>query len=235
MPRLDARPRTRGAPSRASEECCGALGRASKGGPPDRRVPSRRASLAANRFFVSTGAADRPSGRSRPLLRPLIRDRDKIFGAVLDRRVENLGLTQLRIAPRRPWQNGFAERWVGTARREIVDHVIVLGEHHLRRILREYVGYYNADRPHMSLRGDAPMRRKGPAAIDGPCRRAADVCEPLCRTASCWRSTRFSATRLARGPSGFPGKHVFRHHMAHSRYQDAPELAWRFPRHPGLV
>jgi transposase InsO family protein len=89
----------------------------------------------------------------------LIRDRDKIFGAAFDRRVDNLGLTQLRIAPRSPWQNGFAERWVGTARREIVDHVIALGEHHLRRILREYVAYYNADRPHMSLEGDAPTRR----------------------------------------------------------------------------
>jgi putative transposase len=89
----------------------------------------------------------------------LIRDRDKIFGAAFDRRVGSLGLTQLRIAPRSPWQNGFAERWVGTARREIVDHVIVLGEHHLRRILRQYVAYYNADRPHMSLGGDAPMRR----------------------------------------------------------------------------
>ncbi len=92
-------------------------------------------------------------------LERLVRDRDKIFGAAFDRRVDNLGLAQLRIAPRSPWQNGFAERWVGTARREIVDHVIVLGEHHLRRILREYVAYYNADRPHMSLEGDAPMPR----------------------------------------------------------------------------
>jgi putative transposase len=90
----------------------------------------------------------------------LIRDRDRIFGAAFDRRVDNLGLKQLRIAPRSPWQNGFAERWVGTARREIVDHVIALGEHHLRRILREYVAYYNADRPHMSLGGDAPMQRE---------------------------------------------------------------------------
>jgi putative transposase len=89
----------------------------------------------------------------------LIRDRDKIFGAAFDRRVDNLRLTQFRIAARSPWQNGFAERWVGTARREIVDHVIVLSEHHLRRILRAYVAYYNADRPHMSLGGDAPMRR----------------------------------------------------------------------------
>ena len=90
----------------------------------------------------------------------LIRDRDKIFGVAFDRRVENLGLTQMRIAPRSPWQNGFAERWVGTARREIVDHVIVLSEHHLRRILREYLAYYNADRPHMSLGGDAHCRAR---------------------------------------------------------------------------
>jgi transposase InsO family protein len=89
----------------------------------------------------------------------LIRDRDKIFGAAFDRRVDNLGLTQFRIAARCPWQNGFAERWVGTARREIVDHVIALGEDHLRRILRAYVAYYNADRPHMALGGDVPMRR----------------------------------------------------------------------------
>ena len=92
-------------------------------------------------------------------LERLVRDRDKIFGTAFDRRVDNLGLARLRIALRSPWQNGFAERWVGTARREIVDHVIVLGEHHLRRLLREYVAYYNADRPHMSLEGDAPMPR----------------------------------------------------------------------------
>jgi transposase InsO family protein len=97
----------------------------------------------------------------------LVRDRDKIFGAAFDRRVQNLGLTQLRIAPRSPWQNGFAERWVGTARREITDHVIVLGEHHLRRILREYIAYYNADRPHTSLDGDAPMRREVQPASTG--------------------------------------------------------------------
>ena len=89
----------------------------------------------------------------------LIRDRDAIFGAAFDRRVENLNLKQFRTAPRSPWQNGFAERWVGTARRELVDHVIVLGEHHLRRMLREYARYYDADRTHMSLAGDAPPHR----------------------------------------------------------------------------
>jgi putative transposase len=89
----------------------------------------------------------------------LIRDRDGIYGAELDARVEHLGIEQLRIAPRSPWQNGFAERWVGTLRRELLDHVIVLGERHLLRLVREHVGYYNSDRPHMSLGGDSPTPR----------------------------------------------------------------------------
>ena len=63
------------------------------------------------------------------------------------------------FAPRSPWQNGFAERCVGTLRREVLDHVIVLGERHLLRLLRAYVAYYNVDRPHMSLDGDAPIAR----------------------------------------------------------------------------
>jgi transposase InsO family protein len=64
----------------------------------------------------------------------LVRDRDAIFGTVFDARVENLGIRQFRIAPRSPWQNGFAERWVGTLRREQLDHVIVLGERHRLRL-----------------------------------------------------------------------------------------------------
>ena len=89
----------------------------------------------------------------------LIRDRDGIYGVAFDRRVNNLGIVQLRTAPRSPWQNGFVERLVGTLRRELVDHLIVLNERHLLRCLDEYLGYYNADRPHMSLDGDAPARR----------------------------------------------------------------------------
>jgi transposase InsO family protein len=89
----------------------------------------------------------------------LIRDRDKIFGATFDRRVENLGLRQLRIAPRSPWQNGYAERLVGTFRRELTDHLIVLGERHLLRCVREYAKFYNEERTHMSLDGDAPAGR----------------------------------------------------------------------------
>ena len=89
----------------------------------------------------------------------LVRDRDKIFGAAFDRRVDNLGIRQLRIAPRSPWQNGYAERLVGTFRRELTDHLIVLNERHLLLSVREYANFYNADRPHMSLDGDAPSGR----------------------------------------------------------------------------
>jgi putative transposase len=89
----------------------------------------------------------------------LIRDRDGIYGAAFDKRVSGLGLEQIRIAPRSPWQNGYAERFVGTLRRELLDHAIVLGEHHLLRLVREHARYYNQDRPHMSLSDDAPVTR----------------------------------------------------------------------------
>jgi transposase InsO family protein len=89
----------------------------------------------------------------------LIRDRDGIFGAVFDTRVDHLGIRQIKIAPRSPWQNGYAERFVGTLRRELLDHLIVVGERHLLRAARDYVAYYNNDRPHMSLHGDAPVSR----------------------------------------------------------------------------
>jgi len=88
----------------------------------------------------------------------LVRDRDKIFAAAFDRRVKNLGIRQLRISPRSPWQNGYAERLVGTFRRDLTDHLIVLGER-LLRCVRQYAKYYNEDRPHMSLGGDAPTGR----------------------------------------------------------------------------
>ncbi len=89
----------------------------------------------------------------------LIRDRDAIYGGAFDARVRNLGIEQLRTSAKSPWQNGYAERWVGTLRRELLDHVIVLGERHLLRLVRRHAAYYNEDRPHMGLDGDAPVTR----------------------------------------------------------------------------
>ena len=72
--------------------------------------------------------------------------------------ISGLGLDPKRTAFQSPWQNGTAERFVGTVRRELLDHVVVLGEDHLRRLLREYVDYYNAERVHTAI-GDAPEGR----------------------------------------------------------------------------
>ena len=73
----------------------------------------------------------------------MIRDRDRIYGAVVTRRLRAMGIRDKPIAPASPWQNGFAERLIGSIRRECVDHMIVLGEAHLCRILRSYACYYN--------------------------------------------------------------------------------------------
>jgi putative transposase len=89
----------------------------------------------------------------------MVRDRDRIYGAAFDARVDHLSIETVKISPRSPWQNGYAERWVGTLRRELLDHVIVLGERHLLRLVRHHVAYYNEDRPHMALQGDAPVAR----------------------------------------------------------------------------
>ena len=70
-----------------------------------------------------------------------------------------MGIRDKPIAPRSPWQNGFAERLIGSIRRECVDHVVALGEAHLRRILQAYAGYYNDVRTHRSLDKDAPFSR----------------------------------------------------------------------------
>jgi transposase InsO family protein len=89
----------------------------------------------------------------------LIRDRDRIYGAVVTRRLRAMGIRDKPTAPASPWQNGFAERLIGSIRRECLDHVIVFGEAHLRRILRSYACYYNDIRTHRSLDKDAPVSR----------------------------------------------------------------------------
>src|SRR5450631_3475515 len=91
--------------------------------------------------------------------RYLIRDRDRIYGSIVTRRMRAMGIRDKPTARASPWQNGFAERLIGSIRRECVDHFVVLGEAHLRRILRAYAGYYNNIRTHRSLAKDAPVSR----------------------------------------------------------------------------
>ena len=81
----------------------------------------------------------------------LIRDRDRIYGTIVTRRLRSMGIRDKPIAPASPWQNGFAERLIGSIRRECVDHLIVLSEAHLGQILRAYARYYNDIRTHWSL------------------------------------------------------------------------------------
>jgi transposase InsO family protein len=91
--------------------------------------------------------------------RYMIRDRDRIYGAVVTRRLRAMGIRDKPIAPASPWQNGFAERLIGSIRRECLDHIIVFGEAHLRRILKSYALYYNETRTHLALDKDAPLSR----------------------------------------------------------------------------
>ena len=91
--------------------------------------------------------------------RYMLRDRDGIYGAYFKRRVAGLDIEQVPTAPRSPWQSPYVERVIGSIRRECLDHVIVLDERHLRRILREYVDYYHSCRTHLSLEKDAPEQR----------------------------------------------------------------------------
>ena len=88
----------------------------------------------------------------------LIHDSDAIFSNRVTEAIDQLGMKPKRTAYRSPRRNGTAERWVGTVRRELLDHVIVIDQSHLRRLLREYVEYYNGDRVHTRLR-DSPVGR----------------------------------------------------------------------------
>src|SRR5882724_62061 len=83
--------------------------------------------------------------------RYLIRDRDRVFGELFVRRLRSMGIRDRPTSPRSPWQNGFAERLIGSIRRECLDHVVVFGERHLRHILLSYMKYYNPASQHPSI------------------------------------------------------------------------------------
>jgi transposase InsO family protein len=89
----------------------------------------------------------------------LLRDRDQIYGEDFRQRVHGMQIEEVITAAHSPWQNAYVERLIGSIRRECLDHVIVLGERHLRRILHDYFEYYHRTRTHLSLAKDAPERR----------------------------------------------------------------------------
>ena len=91
--------------------------------------------------------------------RYLLRDRDGIYGIQFQRKVQSMGIEEALTAPRSPWQNAFVERVIGSIRRDCLDHVIVLNERHLKRILNRYFVYYHRWRTHLSLEKDTPESR----------------------------------------------------------------------------
>ncbi len=98
-----------------------------------------------------------PCGEEPRFLR---RDGDAIYGEVCRKKLKALGIEEVVSAPKSPWQNPFRERIIGSLIRGCTDHIIPLGERHLMRALRDYVGsYYNVSRCHLSLDGDAPIHR----------------------------------------------------------------------------
>ncbi len=99
--------------------------------------------------------------------RYLLRDRDGVYGRAFSERVRGLGIEEVKTAPRSPWQNPYVERLNGTFRRELTDHVVVLGERHLLRLLSEYVTYYHEARCHLSLGKDSPHGREVQGAERG--------------------------------------------------------------------
>ena len=97
--------------------------------------------------------------------RYLLRDRDAVYGVVFLSRAQAMGIHEVKTAPRSPWQNPYVERLIGTLRRECLDHMVVLNETHLRRLLRNYLTYYHGCRTHLALEKDAPEPRAVGASI----------------------------------------------------------------------
>jgi transposase InsO family protein len=95
----------------------------------------------------------------------LIFDRGANFNQEVIDTVKIFGIQPKRTSFRSPWQNGVAERWVGNCRRDLLDHVIVVNERHLKRLMNEYVRYYHADRTHLALAKGTPAGRKAEDSV----------------------------------------------------------------------
>ena len=100
--------------------------------------------------------------------RYLLRDRDRIFGDEFTKQVKDMGIEEVLSAPRSPWQRAYVERLIGTLRRECLDHLVVLNEAHLKRILSHFLDYYHTSRCHMALDDNAPIPRALQPPVLGP-------------------------------------------------------------------
>ena len=127
--------------------------------------------LAHHRRVVHVNVADAPTAQwtAQQIVeafpwdtapRYLLRERDGLYGVVFSRRVHSLGIREVKTAPRSPWQNPYVERLIGTLRRECLDHMVVLNEIHLRRLLRDYLLHYHSARTHLPLETDAAEPRR---------------------------------------------------------------------------
>jgi transposase InsO family protein len=97
--------------------------------------------------------------KSPKYIKYMILDHDTIFSTLVTRTLKSLGIVPVRTSIRSPWQNGIAERWIGSCRRELLDHVIILNQNQLYKLLEEYVDYYHNDRTHYNLNKDPPLGR----------------------------------------------------------------------------
>ncbi|MFZ0286983.1 MAG: integrase core domain-containing protein [Terriglobales bacterium] len=89
----------------------------------------------------------------------MIRDRDAVYGNEFRHRVQSLGIKEIIIAPRSSWRNAFAQRLIGSIRRECLDHIVVFNQRHLRKMLGKYLAYYDRSRTHLALEKDSPEPR----------------------------------------------------------------------------
>ena len=97
----------------------------------------------------------------------LLRDRDAIYGEAFRRRVAGIGIEEVLSGPSSPWQNPYAERLIGSVRRDCLNHIVVLGEEHLRRVLAGHFAYYHGSRTHLALAKDTPTPRRVQGVTEG--------------------------------------------------------------------
>ena len=99
----------------------------------------------------------------------LFRDNDGVYGNDVNVFLNSCGIQEVRTALRSPWQNPFVERFIRNLRSELLDHVIILSQTHLERLLKEFIDdYYHPVRPHQGLNGDTPVPYKQTEIVDGP-------------------------------------------------------------------